>query len=56
MVLASGFSVGSAPLMFCVQYDKNSVLGGECVALTSVLCCGTVSLVYLFLNLLRGLL
>ena len=56
VVLASGFSVGSAPLMFCVQYDKNSVLGGECVALTSVLCCGTVSLVYLFLNLLRGLL
>ena len=56
VVLASGFSVGSAPLMFCVQYDKNSVLGGECVALTSVLCCGTVSLVYLFLNLLKGLL
>ena len=56
VVLASGFSVGSTPLMFCVQYDKNSVLGGECVALTSVLCCGTVSLVYLFLNLLRGLL
>ena len=56
VVLASGFSVGSAPLMFCVQYDKNSVLGGECVALTSVLCCGTTSLVYLFLNLLKGLL
>ena len=56
VVLASGFSVGSAPLMFCVQYDKNSVLAGECVAFTSVLCCGTVSLVYLFLNLLRGLL
>ena len=56
VVLASGFSVGSTPLMFCVRYDKNSVLGGECVALTSVLCCGTVSLVYLFLNLLRGLL
>lgn len=56
VVLASGFSVGSAPLMFCVQYDKNSVLGGECVALTSVLCCGTTSLIYLFLNLLRGVL
>lgn len=56
VVLASGFSVGSAPLMFCVQYNKNSVLGGECVALTSVLCCGTVPLVYLFLNLLRGVL
>lgn len=54
VVLASGFSVGSAPLMFCVQYDKNSVLAGECVALTSVLCCGTTSLVYLFLNLLKG--
>ena len=54
VVLSSGFSVGSAPLMFCVQYDKNSVLAGECVALTSVLCCGTTSLVYLFLNLLRG--
>ena len=56
VVLASGFSVGSAPLMFCVQYNKNSILGGECVALTSVLCCGTVPLIYLFLNLLRGLL
>lgn len=54
VVLSSGFSVGSAPLMFCVQYNKNSVLGGECVALTSVLCCGTVPLIYLFLNLLRG--
>ncbi len=54
VVLSSGFSVGSVPLMFCVQYDKNSVLAGECVALTSVLCCGTTSLVYLFLNLLRG--
>lgn len=54
VVLSSGFSVGSAPLMFCVQYNKNSVLGGECVALTSVLCCGTTSLIYLFLNLLRG--
>ncbi len=56
VVLSSGFSVGSAPLMFCVQYNKNSVLGGECVALTSVLCCGTVPLIYLFLNLLRGVL
>ncbi len=56
VVLASGFSVGSAPLMFCVQYNKNSILGGECVALTSVLCCGTVPLIYLFLNLLRGVL
>ena len=56
VVLSSGFSVGSAPLMFCVQYNKNSVLGGECVALTSVLCCGTTSLIYLFLNLLRGVL
>ena len=56
VVLAAGFPVGSAPLMFCVQYDKNSVLGGECVALTSVLCCGTVPLIYLVLNLLRGVL
>ena len=56
VVLASGFSVGSAPLMFCVQYNKNSVLGGECVALTSVLCAATTPLVYLLLNLLRGLL
>ena len=56
VVLASGFSVGSVPLMFCVQYDKNSVLAGECVALTSVLCCVTSPLIYLFLNLLRGLL
>ena len=54
VVLACGFPVGSAPLMFCVQYDKNSVLAGECVALTSVLCCVTAPLVYLFLNLLRG--
>ena len=54
VVLASGFPVGSAPLMFCVQYDKNSVLAGECVALTSVLCCATAPLVYLFLNLLMG--
>lgn len=54
VVLACGFPVGSAPLMFCVQYDKNSVLAGECVALTSVLCCGTAPLIYLFLNFLRG--
>lgn len=54
VVLASGFPVGSIPLMFCVQYDKNSVLAGECVALTSVLCCVTAPLIYLFLNLLRG--
>lgn len=54
VVLASSFPVGSAPLMFCVQYDKNSVLAGECVALTSVLCCVTSPLIYLFLNLLRG--
>ena len=56
VVLASGFSVGSVPLMFCIRYNKNSVLGGECVALTSVLCCGTVPLIYLILNLLRGVL
>ena len=55
VVLSSGFPVGSAPLMFCVQYDKNSVLAGECVALTSVLCCVTAPLIYLFLNLLKGL-
>lgn len=54
VVLASGFPVGSAPLMFCVQYDKNSVLAGECVALTSVLCCVTAPLIYLILNLLMG--
>ena len=54
VVLASGFPVGSAPLMFCVQYDKNSVLAGECLALTAVLCCATTPLVYLLLNLLMG--
>ena len=54
VVMAAGFPVGSAPLMFCVQYDKNSVLAGECVALTSVLCCVTAPLIYLFLNLLMG--
>ena len=54
VVLAAGFPVGSAPLRFCVQYDKNSVLAGECVALTSVLCCVTAPLIYLFLNLLMG--
>ena len=54
VVLVAGFPVGSAPLMFCVQYDKNSVLAGECVALTSVLCCVTAPLIYLFLNLLMG--
>ena len=54
VVLAAGFPVGSAPLMFCVQYDKNSVLGGECVALTSVLCCVTAPLIYLFLQFLMG--
>ena len=54
VVLAAGFPVGSAPLMFCVQYDKNSVLAGECVALTSALCCVTAPLIYLFLNLLMG--
>ena len=54
VVLAAGFPVGSEPLMFCVQYDKNSVLAGECLALTAVLCCVTAPLVYLFLNLLMG--
>ncbi len=54
VVLASGFPVGSIPLMFCVQYDKNSVLAGECVALTSVLCCVTTPLIYLFLQFLMG--
>ena len=54
VVLAAGFPVGSVPLMFCVQYDKNSVLAGECLALTAVLCCVTAPLVYLFLNLLMG--
>ena len=54
VVLAAGFPVGSVPLMFCVQYDKNSVLAGECLALTAALCCVTTPLVYLFLNLLMG--
>lgn len=54
VVLASGFPVGSVPLMFCVQYDRNSVLAGECIALTAVLCCVTAPLIYLFLNLLMG--
>ena len=54
VVLASGFPVGTVPLMFCVQYDKNSVLAGECVALTAVLCCVTAPLIYLFLQFLMG--
>ena len=54
VVLAAGFPVGSVPLMFCVQYDKNSVLAGECLAFTAVLCCVSTPLVYLILNLLMG--
>ena len=54
VVLASGFPVGSVALMFCVQYGKNSVLTGECLALTVILCCFTTPLVYLLLNLLMG--
>jgi len=54
VVLAAGFPVGSVPLMFCVQYDKNSVLAGECMAVTAILCCVTTPLVYLGLNLLMG--
>ena len=54
VVLAAGLPVGSVPLMFCVQYDKNSVLASECLALTAVLCCATAPLVYLVLNLLMG--
>jgi predicted permease len=54
VVLSAGFPVGSVPLMFSVQYNKNSVLAGECLALTAVLCCVTAPLVYLFLNLLMG--
>ena len=52
--LASGFPVGSVPLMFSVQYDKNSVLAGECLALTALACAITTPLVYLLLNLLMG--
>ncbi len=55
VVLAAGFPVGSVPLMFCVEYGKNSVLAGECLALTAVACAATTPLVYLFLNLLMGL-
>ena len=54
VVLASGFPVGSVPLMFSVQYDKNSVLAGECLALTALACAITTPLVYLLLNLLMG--
>ncbi|MBR0356777.1 MAG: AEC family transporter [Clostridia bacterium] len=54
VVLAAGFPVGSIPLMFCVQYDKNSVLAGECMALTVALCCATTPLIYLLLNFLMG--
>ncbi len=54
VVLSSGFPVGSMPLMFCVRYGKNGALAGECVALTSVLCCVTAPVIYLFLNFLRG--
>ncbi len=54
VVLTSGFPTGSLPLMLCVQYDKNSVLAGECLTLTAVLCSLTTPLVYLFLNLLIG--
>ena len=56
VVLAAGFPVGSVPLMLSVQYDKNSVLAAECLALSAVLCAATTPLVYLLLNLLRGLL
>lgn len=54
VVLASGFSAGSIPLMLCIRYGKNSVLAGECMAMTTVLCSVTVPLVYLLLNLLMG--
>ena len=54
VALSAGFPVGSMPLMFCVQYGKNGTLAGECVALTSVLCCVTAPLIYLFLNFLMG--
>ena len=54
VVLASGFPVGSMPLMFCVQYGKNGALAGECVALTVALCCATTPLIYLLLNFLMG--
>ena len=54
VVLASGFSAGSIPLMLCIRYGKNSVLAGECMAMTTVLCSITVPLVYLLLNLLMG--
>ncbi len=54
VVLASGFSAGSIPLMLCIRYNKNSVLAGECLALTTLLCAVTTPLVYLFLNLLMG--
>ena len=54
VVLSSGFSAGSIPLMLCIRYGKNSILAGECLALTSVLCTVTTPLVYLLLNLLMG--
>lgn len=54
VVLASGFPVASMGLMFCVRYGKNGALAAECVALTSVLCCVTAPLIYLFLNMLMG--
>lgn len=54
VILTAGFPTGSIPLMFCIRYGKNSVLAGECLALTAVLCCLTTPLVYLFLNLLMG--
>ena len=54
VVLASGFPAGTVPLMFCVQYDKNSVLAGECLAFTAILCCVSTPLMYLILNLLMG--
>jgi predicted permease len=54
VVLAAVLPVGSAPLMFCVQYDKNSVLAGESMALTVAMCCATTPLLYLLLNLLMG--
>ena len=54
VVLASGFSAGSIPLMLCIRYNKNSVLAGECLALTTLLCAVTTPLVYLLLNLLMG--
>lgn len=54
VTLCAGFPCASMALVLSVQYNKNSVLAGECAALTALLCVGTTPLLYGFLSLLTG--